>query len=48
MTDVPITRDEALLLRELLAGKIQSMNLEDHPIHVPNFIRLFNKIGKAL
>ena len=46
--DIPITRDEALVLRELLAGKIQSMNLKDHPIHAPNMIRLFNKLGKAL
>ncbi len=48
MTDIPITSEEALLLRELLAEKIQLMNLEDHPIHLPNMIRLFNKLRKAL
>ena len=47
-TDIPITREEALALRELLADKIQSLNLENHPINAPNYIRLFNKIGKAL
>ena len=46
--DIPITREEALVLRELLAGKIQSLNLEDHPVTTPNYIRLFNKLGKAL
>ena len=46
--DIPITREEALVLRELLAGKIQSLNLEEHPVTAPNYIRLFNKLGKAL